>query len=57
MAFAEQLGGTPPVVKRIAVTEQQITQYGLQAAPQKRSNRRGDHMPRPFRPRPSAPPS
>ncbi len=43
-AFAEQLGGTPPVVKRIAVTEQQITQYGLQTAPQKRTDRRGDHM-------------
>ncbi|MET9676419.1 hypothetical protein ABZY68_25490 [Streptomyces sp. NPDC006482] len=43
-AFAEQLGGTPPVVKRIAVTEQQITRYGLQTVPQKRSDRRGDHM-------------
>ncbi|MFB7609849.1 hypothetical protein [Streptomyces gardneri] len=43
-ALAEQLGGTPPVVKRIAVTEQQITQYGLQTAPQKRTDRRGDHM-------------
>jgi hypothetical protein len=28
-AFVEEMGGTPPNVKRIAVTEEQITLYGL----------------------------
>ncbi|WP_431776305.1 hypothetical protein [Streptomyces cucumeris] len=43
--FVEELGGTPPVVKRLAVTEEQIARYGLETAPQKPADRRGDHMP------------
>ncbi|MFJ8351305.1 hypothetical protein ACIQ9J_34065 [Streptomyces sp. NPDC094153] len=43
--FVEELGGTVPTVKRIAVTEQQIAEYGLITAPQKRTDRRGEHMP------------
>ncbi|WP_282793219.1 hypothetical protein [Streptomyces sp. CC224B] len=42
--FAEELGGTPPTVDRLAVAEQQITRYGLITAPQKRTDRRGAHM-------------
>ncbi|MFD8621697.1 hypothetical protein [Streptomyces sp. NPDC059513] len=43
-AFAAELGGTPPTVKRLAVTEEQITRHGLETAPQKGTDRRGDHM-------------
>lgn len=43
--FVEELGGTPPAVRRLAVTEQQIAEYGLVTAPQKRTDRRGAHMP------------
>lgn len=42
--FIEEMGGTPPTVKQLAVTEQQVTEYGLTTAPQKRTDRRGDHM-------------
>ncbi|MFD3907847.1 hypothetical protein ACFXOL_10940 [Streptomyces californicus] len=45
-AFVEELGGEPPTVKRIAVSARQITQYQLETAPQKRTDRRGDHMTR-----------
>ncbi|MFI1839445.1 hypothetical protein [Streptomyces olivaceoviridis] len=43
-AFVAELGGTPPTVKRLAVTEEQITRYALETAPQKGTDRRGDHM-------------
>jgi hypothetical protein len=43
-AFVAELGGTPPVVKRLAVTEEQISQHGLETAPQNGTDRRGDHM-------------
>ncbi|WP_406390207.1 hypothetical protein OG806_49530 [Streptomyces sp. NBC_00882] len=43
-AFVTELGGTPPTVKRLAVTEEQITRYELETAPQKGTDRRGDHM-------------
>ena len=43
-SFVEELGGTPPVVERLAVTEEQIAAYGLETAPQKGTDRRGDHM-------------
>lgn len=43
-AFVEEMGGTPPTVRRLAVTQEQITEYGLETAPQKRSDRRGEHM-------------
>ncbi|WP_435279700.1 hypothetical protein [Streptomyces sp. 1222.5] len=34
-AFVAEMGGTPPTVKRLAVTEEQITSYGLETAPAK----------------------
>lgn len=43
-AFAVELGGRPPTVTRLAVTPQQVAEYGLQTAPQKHTDRRGDHM-------------
>lgn len=43
-AFVAELGGTPPSVKRLAVTEEQITRYGLETAPQKATDRRGALM-------------
>ncbi|MCX4885964.1 hypothetical protein [Streptomyces sp. NBC_00847] len=43
-AFVAELGGTPPTVKRLAVTEEQITRYALETAPQKATDRRGDLM-------------
>lgn len=44
-AFAGELGGRPPTVRRLAVTPEQVLEYGLQTAPQKRTDRRGAHMP------------
>lgn len=44
MAFIEQLGGTPPTVTRLAVTEEQVARFRLETAPQKATDRRGEHM-------------
>lgn len=44
VAFTEQLGGRPPTVTRLAVTEEQVTRYRLETAPQKATDRRGEHM-------------
>ncbi|WP_377271659.1 hypothetical protein [Peterkaempfera sp. SMS 1(5)a] len=43
-AFVADLNGTAPTFVRLAVTEQQITRYRLPSAPQKTTDRRGDHM-------------
>ncbi|WP_438297812.1 hypothetical protein [Streptomyces sp. HUAS TT7] len=42
--FVQEMGGTPPTVIRLAVTEEQITRYGLVTSPQKRTDRRGELM-------------
>ncbi|MGD6757258.1 hypothetical protein [Streptomyces sp. BH105] len=42
--FVTEMDGTPPVIRRLAVTEEQIAQHRLETAPQKRTDRRGDHM-------------
>ncbi|MFI5987131.1 hypothetical protein ACIBEA_40480 [Streptomyces sp. NPDC051555] len=44
IAFVDEMGGTPPEVKRLAVTEEQITEHQLVTAPQKDTDRRGEHM-------------
>ncbi|MFI7352129.1 hypothetical protein ACIBSR_38485 [Streptomyces sp. NPDC049936] len=44
VAFVAEMGGAPPTVKRLAVTEEQITEHRLVTAPQKRTDRRGEHM-------------
>jgi hypothetical protein len=44
VTFTEQLGGTPPTVTRLAVTEEQVAQFRLETAPQKATDRRGEHM-------------
>lgn len=44
-AFAAELGGRPPTVQRLAVTEQQVARFALPTAPQKHTDRRGPHMP------------
>jgi hypothetical protein len=44
-AFAAQLGGRPPTMTRLAVTPTQIRRHQLPTAPQKRTDRRGAHMP------------
>ena len=43
-AFSAELGGQPPTVTRLAVTPEQVAEYQLQTAPQKRTDRRGDDM-------------
>lgn len=43
-AFAEQLGGEAPAVSRLAVTPEQVRRFRLETAPQKSSDRRGEHM-------------
>ncbi|MFE7664724.1 hypothetical protein [Streptomyces celluloflavus] len=42
--FVEELDAEPPAVRRLAVTPQQVAAYGLETAPQKRTDRRGAHM-------------
>jgi hypothetical protein len=42
--FVEQLDAAPPTVIRLAVTGDQVARYGLETAPQKRTDRRSDHM-------------
>jgi hypothetical protein len=44
MAFAAELGAEPPTVTRLAVTAEQVADYALPTAPQKATDRRGDHM-------------
>ncbi|MFJ8957301.1 hypothetical protein ACIRO1_45150 [Streptomyces sp. NPDC102381] len=43
-AFVEEMDGTAPTVRRLAVTAEQIAEYQLETAPQKRTDRRGEHM-------------
>lgn len=43
-AFAAELGAEPPTVTRLAVTPEQVRAYALPTAPQKSTDRRGDHM-------------
>lgn len=42
--FAGELGAEPPTVTRPAVTAEQVAEYALPTAPQKSTDRRGDHM-------------
>lgn len=44
VAFVQDMGGTPPEFARLAVTEAQIARYRLPSAPQKTTDRRGEHM-------------
>ncbi|MBT2385546.1 hypothetical protein [Streptomyces sp. ISL-11] len=42
--FVEQMDAEPPAVSRHAVTPEQVAAYGLETAPQKRTDHRGAHM-------------
>lgn len=45
VAFAEELGAiAPPTFARLGVTEEQARRYRLASAPQKSTDRRGEHM-------------
>lgn len=45
VAFAQELGAaTPPAFARLGVTEEQARRYRLASAPQKDTDRRGEHM-------------
>ncbi|MEO3846349.1 hypothetical protein ABGB09_01660 [Streptomyces sp. B8F3] len=43
-AFVDDMGGQPPTFARLGVTEDQISRYRLPSAPQKATDRRGEHM-------------
>ncbi|MEU0528079.1 hypothetical protein [Streptomyces niveus] len=43
-AFVRDMGGQAPTFARLGVTEEQITRYRLPSAPQKATDRRGEHM-------------
>ncbi|GGO46444.1 hypothetical protein GCM10012287_16800 [Streptomyces daqingensis] len=43
-AFVADMGGEPPTFARLGVTEEQIARYRLPSAPQKATDRRGEHM-------------
>jgi hypothetical protein len=45
-AFVQDMRGTAPLFARLGVTEDQIARFQLPAAPQKNTDRRGEHMPR-----------
>ncbi len=44
-AFVRDLAARPPTFARLGVTPEQITRYRLPSAPQKTTDRRGQHMP------------
>lgn len=43
-AFVDDMGGEPPTFARLGVTEAQISRFRLPSAPQKATDRRGEHM-------------
>jgi hypothetical protein len=43
-AFVDDMGAPAPTFARLAVTAEQIARYRLPSAPQKATDRRGEHM-------------